>query len=533
MKDAGSMSTIAVNTVPGPDFASSLPSADKLNPAHPPPPSDHEPPAANSSSTSGSQNNLTAPSSQPKKKRSLLLVPSRTSSRGSKNQSSEMTTDTVQDESVTIANSRTNLTKRRRDPSESSSRRSHRNEQDKSQSTRKDQTEESNHARTERKPKSQSRFFSILNCCSSSVSDNENDGPALPAKKAEPRQPLSLRQPVEKPVSTGTESTPTESKEQEPLDEKTGDYAGSQPVEETAAPSTAILTQPATLPSSSEPTQEASASRQEPTYQHGIVPDMVPSSDSKKDENEDVIEEEPEDQAVEELHDLSMPEAPIIAETEEEHKTETHEVVVAQPPAPDVVLPGPPPTPGKQSAWLLPPPLPHLRGRKCLVLDLDETLVHSSFKVLERADFTIPVEIEGQWHNIYVIKRPGVDQFMKRVGELYEVVVFTASVSKYGDPLLDQLDIHNVVHHRLFRDSCYNHQGNYVKDLSQVGRDLRETIIIDNSPTSYIFHPQHAIPISSWFSDAHDNELLDLIPVLEDLAGAQVQDVSLVLDVAL
>ncbi|RQM05901.1 hypothetical protein DH86_00002204 [Scytalidium sp. 3C] len=125
--------------------------------------------------------------------------------------------------------------------------------------------------------------------------------------------------------------------------------------------------------------------------------------------------------------------------------------------------------------------------------------------ILHQADFTIPVEIEGQYHNVYVIKRPGVDEFMKRVGELYEVVVFTASVSK----------------------------GNYVKDLSQVGRDLKETIIIDNSPTSYIFHPQHAVPISSWFSDAHDNELLDLIPVLEDLAGSQVRDVSLVLDVAL
>ncbi|KAF2675551.1 NIF-domain-containing protein [Microthyrium microscopicum] len=183
--------------------------------------------------------------------------------------------------------------------------------------------------------------------------------------------------------------------------------------------------------------------------------------------------------------------------------------------------------------WLLPPKRAEFSGKKCLVLDLDETLVHSSFKILHQADFTIPVEIEGQYHNVYVIKRPGVDQFMKRVGELYEVVVFTASVSKYGDPLLDQLDIHGVVHHRLFRESCYNHQGNYVKDLSQVGRDLKDTIIIDNSPTSYIFHPQHAVPISSWFSDAHDNELLDLIPVLEDLAGQQVKDVSLVLDVSL
>ncbi|KAH6625868.1 HAD-like domain-containing protein [Boeremia exigua] len=214
-----------------------------------------------------------------------------------------------------------------------------------------------------------------------------------------------------------------------------------------------------------------------------------------------------------------------------------------------VDLPPPPPLEQRQDAiqkqtsemseasepqkYLLGPIEPRFTGKKCLVLDLDETLVHSSFKILHQADFTIPVEIEGQYHNVYVIKRPGVDQFMKRVGELYEVVVFTASVSKYGDPLLDQLDIHGVVHHRLFRESCYNHQGNYVKDLSQIGRDLKDTIIIDNSPTSYIFHPQHAVPISSWFSDAHDNELLDLIPVLEDLAGSQVSDVSLVLDVAL
>ena len=106
-------------------------------------------------------------------------------------------------------------------------------------------------------------------------------------------------------------------------------------------------------------------------------------------------------------------------------------------------------------------------------------------------------------------------------------------LEQYADPVLDRLDPDQSVAHRLFRESCYNHQGNYVKDLSQVGRDLKDTIIIDNSPTSYIFHPQHAVPISSWFSDAHDNELLDLIPVLEDLAGSNVQDVSLVLDVTL
>ncbi|KAI0028745.1 NLI interacting factor, partial [Vararia minispora EC-137] len=177
---------------------------------------------------------------------------------------------------------------------------------------------------------------------------------------------------------------------------------------------------------------------------------------------------------------------------------------------------------------LLPPVLPQHAGRKCLVLDLDETLVHSSFKSIQQADYVVPVEIEFHWHNVYVIKRPGVDNFLKKMGEIYEIVVFTASLSKYADPVLDKLDVHRVVTHRLFRESCYNHRGNYVKDLSQLGRPIEETIILDNSPASYIFHPNNAVPVSSWFNDPHDTELTDLCPFLTDLAT--VDDVRGVLD---
>lgn len=46
---------------------------------------------------------------------------------------------------------------------------------------------------------------------------------------------------------------------------------------------------------------------------------------------------------------------------------------------------------------------------------------------------------------------------------------------------------------RLFRESCVFHQGCYVKDLSRLGRDLRKTLILDNSPASYIFHPENAV----------------------------------------
>ncbi|KAH9265370.1 hypothetical protein BASA84_001639 [Batrachochytrium salamandrivorans] len=178
--------------------------------------------------------------------------------------------------------------------------------------------------------------------------------------------------------------------------------------------------------------------------------------------------------------------------------------------------------------YLLKPLLPIDVGRKCLVLDLDETLVHSSFKPVPDADFIIPVEIDKTVHNVYVLKRPGVDTFLQRLGTQFEIVVFTASLAKYADPVLDMLDKHSVVKHRLFREACIHHKGNYVKDLSLLGRDLKDVIIIDNSPSCYLFHPANAMPITSWFDDPNDTELLDLIPFLEDLK--LVDNVTVVLD---
>jgi RNA polymerase II subunit A small phosphatase-like protein len=61
----------------------------------------------------------------------------------------------------------------------------------------------------------------------------------------------------------------------------------------------------------------------------------------------------------------------------------------------------------------------------------------------------------------------------------------------------------------------------FFQDLSQLGRPIEDTIIIDNSPVSYIFHPMNAVPISSWFNDPHDTELLDLCPFLYDLADTR------------
>jgi len=168
--------------------------------------------------------------------------------------------------------------------------------------------------------------------------------------------------------------------------------------------------------------------------------------------------------------------------------------------------------------FLLPPVRPSDLGKKCLIIDLDETLVHSSFKQVHNADFIVPVEIDGIVHQVYVLKRPHVDEFLKRMGEIYECVLFTASLAKYADPVADLLDKWGVFRARLFREACVYYRGNYVKDLSRLGRDLNKVLILDNSPASYIFHPDNAVACQSWFDDAHDTELRDLIPYFERLA---------------
>lgn len=69
------------------------------------------------------------------------------------------------------------------------------------------------------------------------------------------------------------------------------------------------------------------------------------------------------------------------------------------------------------------------------------------------------------------------------------MVIFTASVQEYADPVIDWLDQeHKYFRARYYRQHCTYRDGVYIKDLSVVEPDLSKVMIVDNSPTSYIFH---------------------------------------------
>ena len=167
---------------------------------------------------------------------------------------------------------------------------------------------------------------------------------------------------------------------------------------------------------------------------------------------------------------------------------------------------------------LLPPKSKEFYNKKTLILDLDETLVHSSFTPFEKNDIVLNVDFEGVMYNIYVLIRPDAELFIKSVGKLFEVVIFTASISKYASPLLDILDKEKNIKFRLYRDHCTFINGIYIKDLKKCNRSLKDLIIVDNSPIAYTFDSDNGLPIKTWIEDPDDKELMKLLPILEFLS---------------
>ena len=170
---------------------------------------------------------------------------------------------------------------------------------------------------------------------------------------------------------------------------------------------------------------------------------------------------------------------------------------------------------------LLPPKEKEFENKKTLILDLDETLVHSSFTPFEKNDIVLEVDFEGVIYKIYVLVRPFAKEFLNNVSKYFEVVIFTASIPKYASPLLNILDTEKNIKHRLYREDCTYINGLFIKDLKRLNRPLKDLIIVDNSPLAYAFNAENGLPIKTWYDNRNDTELNKILPLLIFLSNVK------------
>ena len=184
-------------------------------------------------------------------------------------------------------------------------------------------------------------------------------------------------------------------------------------------------------------------------------------------------------------------------------------------------------------------------NKKILVIDLDETLIHTSFQKIENPDLQIQLNNSIKSNSLnnnqiptpkildaYIRIRPGVDEFLNQMSKYYDIYVYSASSKNYLNSIIKNIDKNNIIKQCYCRNDCImyvedseedfdkpNNKYNYVKDLKKITKELKSIVFIDNNTISFKLQEKNGIPIKSWFDDYEDLELYKLIPILKNLSG--------------
>lgn len=163
---------------------------------------------------------------------------------------------------------------------------------------------------------------------------------------------------------------------------------------------------------------------------------------------------------------------------------------------------------------LLPDPDPSFERPYTLCLSLDDLLVHSEW---------------SREHGWRIAKRPGVDYFIRYLSQYYELVLFTTVPFAMGEPVVRKLDPFRFIMWPLYREATKYEEGEIVKDLSYLNRDLSKVIIIDTDKSHVRKQSENAIVLEPWKGASEDKDLVGLIPFLEYIHTMQYSDVRKVL----
>ncbi|KAF4124845.1 mitochondrial import inner membrane translocase subunit TIM50 [Geosmithia morbida] len=163
---------------------------------------------------------------------------------------------------------------------------------------------------------------------------------------------------------------------------------------------------------------------------------------------------------------------------------------------------------------LLPDPDPSFERPYTLVVSLEDLLVHSEW---------------SRQHGWRLAKRPGVDYFIRYLGQYYELVVWSSTPFALAEGIVRKLDPFRFIMWPLFREATKFEDGEIVKDISYLNRDPSKVIVLDTNAIHARKNPENAIILDPWNGEAGDKELVSLIPFLEYIHTMQYSDVRKVI----
>ena len=165
--------------------------------------------------------------------------------------------------------------------------------------------------------------------------------------------------------------------------------------------------------------------------------------------------------------------------------------------------------------------------KKTIILDLDETLIHSDLDNIYTQHDTILYfdsyedGIEEKDIAIPLIIRPGMYEFLEYLSNNFEVFVFTASCKSYADVILDYIERDKKYFDvRLYREHClFLEPGLYIKDLSifEKQRKMESVVVIDNSLFSFANQIDNGILVTSFYNDKCDTLLSNVQLYLDSI----------------
>lgn len=187
------------------------------------------------------------------------------------------------------------------------------------------------------------------------------------------------------------------------------------------------------------------------------------------------------------------------------------------------------------------------RGWKTLREDMRETFAEPSQPVLlpppigkayGHHPYTLVLELTGvlvkpEWTyktGWRFKKRPYIDYFLKQCGPpLFEIVIYTQEQGSTAFTMIDALDPQGYISYRLFKDSTKYIKGTHVKELNQLGRDMKRVIHLDWNEQACQTSPQNCFILKKWDGDSSDKTLVELTDFIKEIANRGVEDVRKVL----